>query len=145
MRSGDSRYMRLIGGQKGTAAIEFAVLLPVLALLVFGAIDFGDLFRHKYVLTNAAREGARAAVKGTDPSDVKKIVEEYLKKEFTDLEMSRVTVQDVVYDPDPPYVGSEDKVTVTFSPYEFPVTFGVLPTITELSAGAIMRHEVNSS
>jgi Flp pilus assembly protein TadG len=131
--------MRFIQGQRGAAAIEFAVLLPLLALLVFGAINFGDLFRHKYVLTNAAREGARAAVKG---EDVETIVKNYLSKEFTELEMSRVTVQPVEYDPDPPSIGSEDKVTVTFSPYQFPVTFAILPTITGLSAVAIMRHEV---
>jgi Flp pilus assembly protein TadG len=129
-------------GQKGAAAIEFAVLLPLLALLVFGAIDFGDLFRHKYVLTNAAREGARAAVKGADQAGVELIIKTYISN--AGLNSSRVTVQAVVYVPSPPSIGSKDKVTVTFSPYEFPVTFAILPTITELSAGAIMRHEVNS-
>ena len=43
---------------KAQALIEFALLLPVLLLLLMGAIDFGRLFYVKIVLTNAAREGA---------------------------------------------------------------------------------------
>jgi len=49
------------GKSRGAAVIEFAVLLPLLALIVFGIIEFGFLF-----LANAAREGARIAVKLAD-------------------------------------------------------------------------------
>ena len=38
--------------------IEFALLLPILLLLVLGAMDIGRLFYMKIVITNAAREGA---------------------------------------------------------------------------------------
>jgi hypothetical protein len=38
--------------------IEFALVLPILLLLIFGAIDFGRMFFIKIALTNAAREGA---------------------------------------------------------------------------------------
>ena len=44
--------------QKGAALIEFAIVLPLLLLLVFGAIEFGLLFYNKQVITNASREGA---------------------------------------------------------------------------------------
>jgi len=46
------------GHYKAQAIVEFMLLLPVLLLLVLGAIDFGRLFYVKMVLTNAAREGA---------------------------------------------------------------------------------------
>ena len=44
---------------RGAAAVEFALLLPVLLLLVFGIIDFGRALNAQITLTQAAREGAR--------------------------------------------------------------------------------------
>lgn len=44
---------------RGTAAVEFALILPVLLLLVFGIIDFGRALNAQITLTQAAREGAR--------------------------------------------------------------------------------------
>ncbi len=46
----------------GAAAVEFAVLLPVLIAVLFGIIDFGDLFMKDHLITNACREGARYGV-----------------------------------------------------------------------------------
>jgi Flp pilus assembly protein TadG len=45
----------------GTAVVEFALVLPLLLLLVFGTINFGALMYDQSVITNAAREGARWA------------------------------------------------------------------------------------
>lgn len=45
----------------GAAAVEFALLLPVLLLVVFGIIDFGRALNAQITLTQAAREGARLA------------------------------------------------------------------------------------
>ena len=42
------------------AAVEFALVLPLLMLLVLGAVDWGYYFWVEQVVTNAAREGARA-------------------------------------------------------------------------------------
>ncbi|OGQ80769.1 MAG: hypothetical protein A2289_16125 [Deltaproteobacteria bacterium RIFOXYA12_FULL_58_15] len=44
----------------GAAAVEFALVLPLLMLLVLGCIDWGVYFFRAQVITNAAREGARA-------------------------------------------------------------------------------------
>lgn len=46
----------------GQTLVEFALVLPLLLLLVFGIIQFGLLFHNKMVITSAAREGARKAV-----------------------------------------------------------------------------------
>jgi Flp pilus assembly protein TadG len=43
---------------QGQSMIEFAIALPVLLLLILGAMDFARMFSTKVVLTNAAREGA---------------------------------------------------------------------------------------
>jgi Flp pilus assembly protein TadG len=46
----------------GQSMVEFALMLPVLLLLVFGFLDLGRAVYSQSVVANAAREGARAAV-----------------------------------------------------------------------------------
>jgi Flp pilus assembly protein TadG len=46
---------------RGAAAVEFALLLPLVLLILFGVIDFGFALDAKIKLTQAAREGARVA------------------------------------------------------------------------------------
>lgn len=52
----------LLKNKKGAALVEFALLLPLLLLLVAGSIEFGLIFYNKQVITNASREGARAGI-----------------------------------------------------------------------------------
>ena len=48
--------------QDGGALVEFAVVLPLLLLILFGFIESGILIYNKQVVTNASREVARAAI-----------------------------------------------------------------------------------
>jgi len=50
--------MRNKKNHPGQSLVEFALVLPLLLMLVIGAMDIGRLFYYKMVLTNAAREGA---------------------------------------------------------------------------------------
>ena len=45
--------------ENGVAAVEFALILPVLMLILFGILNYGILLYDQAVITNAAREGAR--------------------------------------------------------------------------------------
>lgn len=45
--------------ERGAAAVEFALILPVLATLLLGIIEFGAAFNAQIMVTNAAREAAR--------------------------------------------------------------------------------------
>jgi Flp pilus assembly protein TadG len=61
------RYGRATGPGRGAAALEFALVLPLLALLVLGGLDWGYYFFAEQVVVNAAREGARAgSLEATD-------------------------------------------------------------------------------
>jgi Flp pilus assembly protein TadG len=53
---------RKINNQQGSAIVEFALVLPLLLLFLFGVIEFGLAIYNKQILTNAAREGARAGI-----------------------------------------------------------------------------------
>jgi len=52
---------------RGTAAVEFALIMPLLVLLIFAIVDLGRMLNAQIVLTEAAREGARATALGNDP------------------------------------------------------------------------------
>lgn len=57
---GSIRERAMISSQKktrGQAVLEFALLLPILLLLLIGTVEFSRLFFAKIVITNAAREG----------------------------------------------------------------------------------------
>jgi Flp pilus assembly protein TadG len=47
--------------ERAQTATEFALVLPVLALLLFGIMQFGIVFNHYVTLTDATRAGARKA------------------------------------------------------------------------------------
>ena len=42
--------------------MEFVILFPLFLLIIVGIVEFGHLFYVRHTLTNASREGARAAV-----------------------------------------------------------------------------------
>lgn len=50
--------------EDGASAVEFAIVLPILVLLVFGIIEFGLAYNHYVSITHAAREGVRQASVG---------------------------------------------------------------------------------
>ena len=57
---------------RGAAAVELAVVLPLLLTLVFGIIEFGWVFMVRETLTNSSREGARVAVlQGSTEQDIR--------------------------------------------------------------------------
>jgi len=47
--------------ERGAAAVEFALVVPLLLMLVFGIISYGMMLSFRQGLTQAASEGARAA------------------------------------------------------------------------------------
>jgi Flp pilus assembly protein TadG len=58
--------MKRRGGQRSQALIEFALISPVLLLLLFGIVDLGRAIFYYDTLNHAAREGARTAVRASN-------------------------------------------------------------------------------
>ena len=72
--------------EKGTVIVELAIVTPLLLLILAGIIDLGMLFWEREVMTNAAREGARAASRAKlagaadkTVAQVRTIVQTYLR------------------------------------------------------------------
>jgi Flp pilus assembly protein TadG len=67
--------------QRGVVAVEFALVLPVLLLLIFGTVELGVALYDKAVITNASREGARAGIVLKSPkpnlTDIQTVVTSY--------------------------------------------------------------------
>lgn len=57
--------------ERGTAAVEFALVSVVLFMVVFGIIEFGKAYSQYEVYVNAAREGARVGAVRNDQAAIK--------------------------------------------------------------------------
>lgn len=66
------------GRQKGQALVELALTLPLILLLVLGAMDFGRMYFAKIFLTNAAREGANYLSRRSSECRVSGVIDEDL-------------------------------------------------------------------
>jgi Flp pilus assembly protein TadG len=56
--------MRMLNGERGASAVEFAIVASLLFMILFGTVQFGMAFNRAQGLEAAAREGARAASVG---------------------------------------------------------------------------------
>jgi Flp pilus assembly protein TadG len=66
--------MRALRGQRGASAVEFALLAPVLFMVVFAIISFGLAFMQLQTIRGAVREGARISAVGATVSQVQQKV-----------------------------------------------------------------------
>jgi Flp pilus assembly protein TadG len=102
-----------IRNQQGQTITEFALVLPVLALILFAVIQFGIVFNNYITLTDATRAGARkAAVSRQDPNRNSAVISA-VRSSASDLTSSKLSVS-----PPSSTWQSGDDVTVTASyPY----------------------------
>ena len=131
--------------RKGQALVEFALVLPLLALLIMGILEFGRAWNTKQILTDAAREGARLAVVGnptiTDTSQVNPRLRE--KIALAGLDTTTVTI---AY-PDGFKTGTGNITSVRVSmPFQFVVLHRLVQLVTSngsmvLTTTARMRNE----
>ncbi len=128
---------------RGAVAAEFALLLPVLLTILFGIIEFGMIMYSREVVTNAAREGARAGITQGPPKltsgEITTISNNYLSN--TGINPSLVTFTTVG-------VGGASPATLTVSAtYQYFFLIPWIPTIVgipnplTIQTQTVMRHE----
>jgi Flp pilus assembly pilin Flp len=98
--------------EKGASAVEFAIILPILVILIFGIVEFAIAFNNYITITHAAREGARkAAVDLFDPGLI-----DYIKNKAIPLSLED---EDIVVDwegsPADPDIGDSVWVEITYN------------------------------
>lgn len=108
---------RAARGDRGAAAVEFALVTVLLLTLLFGIIQYGFFFFQSTAAEHGAREGARLAAVG-----VKDCVD--WENEVRDRAGSAdPTVIGLAYSSNPPTVGSEITVTLTWQRQDFGFPF----------------------
>lgn len=91
---------RLAADERGQALAEFALIMPMLFLLIAGILGFGRAYSLQQVVVDAAREGARAAVvqntatadSATGVTAVKHIINTRLKNAAVDTTTATITL-----------------------------------------------------
>jgi Flp pilus assembly protein TadG len=126
--------------RRGVAAVEFAIIAPLLFLLIFGMIEFGRMVMVQQILTNAAREGARIAVlDGTTGTEVRTAVNTYLHN----ASIPNATITITPTEPNTAGYGAPVTVTVQipFSQVSWLPTPMFVGGDRQLSATTVMRRE----
>lgn len=129
----------------GAAAVEMALVLMLLIVLVFGIIEFGRAIMVHQVLTNAAREGARRAViPGATDAQVQARIDAYLDAAGIDAADATTTIEingspgSISTAPSHAQIGID--VAVNYGDVSYGVFNFVAPTKT-FSAHSNMRKE----
>ena len=65
------KFSRQIKNERGQTMTEFALILPILLVLLFGIVQFGVIFNNYVTLTDAARTASRKGAVSRNASDPK--------------------------------------------------------------------------
>ena len=115
--------------ERGQALVEAALITPVVLLIMVGIFEVGRAYQTWQVLTNAAREGARAAVvPGATVPTVQGIVKKYL----TDGQLGGVANATVAVNQATPMVVNGMSINATLVTVDYPFSFMVLQPVARL-------------
>jgi Flp pilus assembly protein TadG len=106
--------------ERGAIIVEFAMIFPLLVLLLIGIIDMSLILYNKAVLTNASREGCRAGIVAQDRTNtslidahIQAVVSNYCQNHL--VSFSSNTPLTTVTWPSPVSFGNPLEVTVTYN------------------------------
>jgi len=120
--------------ERGSAAVEFALLLPIMLLLLLALVQVGVIARDSLVLTQASRAGAReAAVQGSSDA-----VEDAVRTAAVGLDPARLNVVAT-------WSGARGAPVTVEVTYDAPIASllagWLFPESVSLRASATMRQE----
>jgi len=142
--------MKRLRRQEGSNLVEFALVLPLLLILVMGIIEVGLVIYDKAVITNACREGARAGIVFRDPrlglGEIQTVVQNYASAYLVTFGTTPLpTVEWLWDDLDSNNVRSSgDRLTVTVRyQYDYLMLGNFIPGIgtLNLQSTSVMRYE----
>ena len=129
--------------EEGAAAVEFALVLPLLILILFGIIEFGLVLYRQEVITNASREGARYGIVIGSPRPTTGEIEDVVNTYLTNAGLNAGNATIEVTPPPVMSSGSDLTVRVVY-PYNFLVLPNFAASLTDtlnLSATTVMKLE----
>jgi Flp pilus assembly protein TadG len=86
-------------GEQGQAMVEFALVLPLLLVLIVGIVQFGILFHNYVTLTDAVRAGARQAAVSRTLGDPQGATKSRVKQSAAGLDASKLDITVSPWDP----------------------------------------------
>lgn len=102
--------------EQGQSMVEFALILPVLLVILCGIVDFGWIYYNQITLNNAAREGARYAVIHYDPTvDWKHEAETRMINDMVGVDSATAIVSDPVEQQITASVTANPKILTAFT------------------------------
>ena len=116
--------------------VEFALILPVLMLFVFGIVEFGRAYSTRIELTSAVREGARSAALGNPAAAVKTVTMNAAPGLNPALAPAQVSTNSCTATPPTP--APQDAVVSVRYPFRYMIPFFGSNTWT-LTAKGVMR------
>lgn len=130
------RYVKILLGEKGASAVEFAIILPILIMLLFGIIQFGIAYNKYIAVTHAVREGARLAAVGLyeDPDFD---FEQAVRDSAPTIDIETISVEN----PEGLKIGNPVVVTITVETFFIDVPFAGSWGPFQLTSQATMRRE----
>src|SRR5262245_31923786 len=121
--------------EHGTAAVEFALVLPLVLLMGLALLQVGLLVKDQGVVEGAARAGARQAAVAVDDQSVRDAVLAASASLDTDEVDVGITREGGA--------GTAATVTVTYhAAVEIPLVSWLFPAVVDISGEATMRQEV---
>lgn len=78
--------------EHGQAIVEFAIIVPLLGLLLFAILQFGIVFNNYLTLTDAVRAGARKAAVSRHATSRHQIVENAVKASAATLDADKLDI-----------------------------------------------------
>lgn len=134
--------LRALADEKGTALVEFALVLPILLLILFGLLDFGKAFNYWNDQTHLAAEGARWAVVNSNPGSGGQSLQQYIQQQADTAELRGLATVCVSFPSGTQNVGDPVTVTVKSRYRWIPFIQSKLGlTTTTISGTATMRLE----
>jgi Flp pilus assembly protein TadG len=130
--------------EDGVALVEFALVAPLLLVILFGMLDFGRTFNYWIDATHLAKEGARWAVVNKNPAS-SGTLQDYIQQQADTDELRNggssavpSALEVCISFPNGATVGNPVQVTAS-------LTYNWLPFLSEQALGGLTSTTVSSS